>query len=263
MTKQEFLKTIPNIKKINVIFAQTTRMPMVFCHQETMDDFVCVYLKEEDASKHAKMLSLEKKPAFVVSCKEKEVLPFFAELHLIGVNAVNFVLSGEESGEAIMVQLSEFLKFPDYSKLPAEKQPVENQSLQLSMLYFMQEVRRPVPKEEKWNLAELEEETSANIARAKFLIPVKEVAEGEDAAKRGILMLKNDKDEVFFPLFTDGVELRKFSKGQKVPVLACGFRVVADMIKKGDAAGILINPSTSNVTLSKMGVLAMEKRFYE
>ncbi len=263
MTKQDFLKRIPGIKKLSVIFAQTTRMPMVFCHEETMDDYVYVYLKEEEALEHIKALGAEKSPAFVVNCKEKEVLPFLAELRLIGVNAVCFVLPEEEDGEKFTVQLTEFLKFPDVNNLPVEKRAVENPSLHLSMLYFMQEIRKPVEKEEKKNLAELEEETSANIARAKFLVPVKEAGEGEDANKRAIMLLKNDKDEVFVPLFTDGAEIRKFLKGQKCPIMACGFAMVADMMKKGNATGVLINPSTANVVLGKMGVAALEKRFLQ
>ncbi len=263
MTKQDFLKTIPGIKKLSIVYAQTTRMPMVFCHEETFDDYVYAYLKEEDALEHVKKLDAEKLPAFVVSCKEKEVLPFLAELRLTGVNAVCFVLAGDKGREECMVQLDEFLKFPDVSSLPAEKRPVENPSLHLSMLYFMQEMRRPVPKEEKQNLTALEEETSANIARAKFLVPVKAIQDDGETNKRAIMLLKNDKGEVFIPLFTDGAEMRRFVKEQMCPVILCGFGMIADMIKKGNAAGILINPSTCNVALSKQGVAALEKRFPE
>ena len=85
MTKQDFIKTIPGLKKLSVIFAQSTRMPMVFCMDVTMDDYVCVYLEEEDALERARALSEDKHPAFVVNCKEKEIFPFFAELRLIGV----------------------------------------------------------------------------------------------------------------------------------------------------------------------------------
>lgn len=261
MTKQEFLKTIPTLKKICPVFSQATKMPMVFCHEETMDDYIYAYLDDQEALEKAKALSAEKMPAFVVNCQDKEVLPFLAELRLTGVNAICFVTPKAQGGEEFLVQIGDFLKLPDWNSLPAEKRPLENMSLHLSMLYFMQEVRKPVEKEEKKNLAELEEETSANITRARFMLPVKEGEEGENKGKKGVMLLKNDKDEVLIPLFTDAGEMRKFMRGKPCPVAVIDFRAVADMVMKGNGAGIVINPSSSNVALNAMGVLSLVKRF--
>ena len=264
MTKQDFIKTIPGLKKLSVIFAQSTRMPMVFCMDVTMDDYVCVYLEEEDALERARVLSEDKHPAFVVNCKEKEIFPFFAELRLIGVNAIRFVSAKANGAEEFFVQLTDFLKFPDINAIPVEKRPIENASLQLSMLYFMQEVRRPVELSEKKNLKELEEESSANLARSKFLIPLQEVkVEGEEQSKRAVMLLKNNNEEVFIPLFTDGAELRKFAKENKMPVSVCEFKMVAEMMKNGKATGIVVNPASCNVILNKMGVASLEKRFLQ
>lgn len=264
MTKQDFIRTIPGLKKLSVIFSQSTRMPMVFCMDVTMDDYVCVYLEEEDALEKARALSKDKRPAFVVNCKEKEVFPFFAELRLIGVNAIRFVSAKAEGGVEFFVQLNEFLKFPDINTIPVEKRPIENATLQLSMLYFMQEVRRPVEPSEKKNLKELEEEASANIARSKFLIPLHEVkTQGEEQSKRAVMLLKNNNEEVFIPLFTDGAELRKFAKENKMPIFVCEFKMVADMMKNGKATGIAVNPASCNVILNKMGVASLEKRFLQ
>jgi len=261
MTKQEFLKSLPGIKGISVVFSKTTRMPMVFCHEDTADDYIYIYLKEEDALEKVRKLNDEKQPAFAVHCIEKEIIPFLAELRLLGVNAIYVVCSKEDEDQQFLVQLTEFLRYPDYNSLPQEKRPVENPSLHLSMLYFMQELRKPAENEAKKNLTELEEETGANIVRAKFLIPVQDVKEGEEANKRAVLLLKNEKGDVFIPLFTDGGQLRKFLKDQKCPIMVCGFDMVSDMLDKGNATGILINPSTANVALSKSGVAALKQRF--
>ena len=264
MTKQDFIKTIPALKKLSVIYAQTTRMPMVFCMDETMDDYICVYLDEGEALEKAQALSEEKQPAFVVNCKEKEVFPFFAELRLTGVNAIRFVRAKGDGGEEVLVQLTDFLVFPDIQSIPEEKRLIENPTLQLSMLYFMQEIRRPGELSEKRNLAELEEEASANLARSKFLIPSQDVKDEKSGqTKRAVMLLKNNKDDVFIPLFTDGAELRKFAKENKIGVLACEFKTVADMLKSGDATGISINPASMNAILNKKGVASLEKRFLE
>lgn len=264
MTKQDFIKTIPGLKKLSVIFAQGTRMPMVFCMDVTMDDYVCVYLDEQDALERARTLSGDKQPAFVVNCKEKEVFPFLAELRLIGVNAIRFVTAKADGAEEFFVQLTDFLVFPDMNMIPAEKRPIENPTLQLSMLYFMQEVRKPVDRAEKKNLAELEEETSANLVKSRFLIPVQDVKEeGEEQSKRAVMLLKNNNGDVFVPLFTDGAELRKFSKENKTPVSVCEFKMIAELMKNGKATGIVVNPASSNVILNKMGVASLEKRFLQ
>ena len=266
MTIQDFIKTISGLKKLSVVFAQTTRMPMVFCADDTADDYVDIFLNEEDAMEKAQALNNDKQPAFVVNCKEKEVLPFLAELRLIGVNAINFVTAKADGAEEFMIQLTEFLRFPDMSAIPEVKRPVENPTLQLSMLYFMQEVRRPVDRAEKLNLNELEEETSANLAKSRFLIPVQDMeveGEGENINKRAIMLLKNNNGDVFFPLFTDGAELRKFMKEQRHPIIVGDFKAVADLMKKGNATGLVVNPASSNVILNKMGVASIETRFLQ
>lgn len=263
MTGKEFLKSIPALDKISVIFAQTTRMPMVFCHEETADDYVYIYVEEEAAKAQVQMYQEQKRPAFIVNCKQKELLPFLGELRLLGVNAICVAESGASGREGTLIQLTEILKYPDYSSLSAEKRPVENPTLQLSMLYFMQELRRPADANDKRNLAELEEETGINIVRGKYLLPVREPLEGEDANKRGVLLIKNEKEETFIPLFTDGVQLRRFVKEQKCPVMVCSFFMIADMLQRGNASGIIINPATSGVALGKPGVAALTKRFCE
>lgn len=262
MTKQDFIKIIPMFKKLNVVFSKTTKMPMVFCAEETADDYVYIYLDDESALEKARELSEDKQPALVVSCKDQEILPFLAELQLLGVNAICFVTTKADGSEKFMVQLTEFLRYPDYSTLPEANRPVENPSLFLSMLYFMQEVRRPIDNAEKKNLKELEEEASANMTRSKFLIPVQDVAgENGEEKKRAVMLVKNENGDVFFPVFTDGVELRKFMKGQQCPIIVGDFKAISDFMKKGNAAGLVLNPSSINVILNKMGIAALEQRF--
>lgn len=261
MTKQEFLKTIPEIKKMTIVFSQITKMPMVFCHEETMDDYIYAYLDEQDALEQVKRLNAEKKPAAAVSCKDKEVLRFLAELRVTGVNAVCFVQAGADGGEAHFLQLTDFLKFPDMESIPPEKRPVENPTLFISMLYFLQELRRPVEREEKQNIQELEEETSANLSRARLLLPFQEMKEGEGAVKRGVMFLKNEKGEVLFPLFTDGVELRKFMKDKPCGVTVVNMEMVADLFQKGDATGIVVNPAGAQLSLNKKGIEMLGQRF--
>ena len=64
--------------------------------------------------------------------------------------------------------------------IPPEKRPITNPELLLTSLYFLQEMRRPIPDEEKTNLQELDEELVANLVRGRFLSGI--IAEDEETA---------------------------------------------------------------------------------
>ena len=71
-----------------------------------------------------------------------------------------------------------------------------NPTLQLSGIYFMQELRRPVEKEERHNMREKEEELLANLKRSEFLVAMN--PPGDDPKKISLPYLKN-KDGKNFP----------------------------------------------------------------
>lgn len=261
MTREAFLKSISELKSISPVFSQLTKMPMVFCDEETMDDYIYVYADAEEALEHAKKLTQEKSPAVVVNCKDKEVLQFFAELRLTGVNAICFMTPAEQGGEKFMVQLDEFLRVPDYTGVPEAQRPLENPTLHLSMLYFMQEIRKPVPMEEKKNLAQLEEETSVNLARARFMVPLREQKTDDGANQKSMVLLKNDKEESYVPLFTDNAEIRKFMQGKPCPALVTDFAGVVKLLANEGLTGIAVNPVSSNVMLQKAGIESIKNRF--
>ncbi len=72
--------------------------------------------------------------------------------------------------DEIEIDLEKIVSRPDLSKMEPAKRPVLNPTLQLSGIYFMQELRRPVEKEEHKNLRALEEELIANIKKSQFLV---------------------------------------------------------------------------------------------
>ncbi|MFI3238490.1 MAG: SseB family protein [Lachnospiraceae bacterium] len=262
MNKQELIKKIPSAESIYVIYSQITKMPYVSCHEETFDDFIYIYFDSEKAKAHAMKLNEEKIPTAVIKCEEAKVLLFLADLRFMGINAMCFV-----DEEEVMIQHKELLTFPEETEETIKKKPVDNPSLHLSILYLMQEVRRPIEKEKKVNVAHLEEETSANIYKGKFLLPVQAQTgetptEGQEV-KTSVMLLKNDKDEMFVPLLTDFPELRKFLKDKNSQVVVANFEGVMKVIKGSTTAGVVINPASSNVVLNKLGMLSIEKRFKE
>lgn len=94
-------------------------------------------------------------------------------------------IDGEEK---IEIEIGKIANQRDMSKIEPSKRPLLNPSLELSGIYFMQELRRPVKQEEHKNIRELEEELIANLRKAEFLIAIN--AEQEEDGKLHIPYLK-------------------------------------------------------------------------
>ena len=73
----------------------------------------------------------------------------------------------------------------------------------------MQELRRPVEKDQHGNLRELEEELIVNLKKSEYLVAMN--VDPEDPKKINIPYLKNKKEEILQPVFTDVMELEKFT----------------------------------------------------
>ncbi|MCD8130537.1 MAG: SseB family protein [Lachnospiraceae bacterium] len=260
MNRRDFIRNIPKWKEIYVIHSQATKLPFVFCHEETMDDYVIIYTKEEAAREKAQALIGEKKSAVVVKCREKEISQIFGSLKVLGVNAVRFV--GREPGEDYLVQVGEFLRWQDFSAQPVEKRPVENPGLQLSLIYFLQEYRRAEDAPDRGDIQELSEEVYVNLTRGRFLLGAQPVEEGERKGQSALLLIKNKEGEAFLPLCTDIFELRRFTR-DKAPkqVIAVDFKKVVAILKQGEALGVVLNPGGGNYSISREKFMEIDEAF--
>ena len=113
----------------------------------------------------------------------------------------------QEKEQTTEFELTEIVKRPILEKIPEDKRPLENPALQITGTYFMQELRREVPMEEKENIKELEEEMAANLVKSKFMIAVEKPQEGktEEEQKKEALKvfyLKSKEDKFMLPIFT-------------------------------------------------------------
>ena len=134
------------------------------------------------------------------------------------------------------------------SKIEPAKRPLLNPSLELSGIYFMQELRRPVKQEEHKNIRELEEELIANLRKAEFLIAIN--AEQEENGKLHIPYLKNKEDKILQPVFTDVMEFEKFGRGKNLRVA----KVTMDKLPSlmiPQASAYVVNPLGFNLILNK------------
>lgn len=252
LSKENVLKKLRTSEKFYVPYAQATQLPYVSCDEETYNDQVRIFATEALLQEFGKKLVAEKVAIKGVVLETKNFPVFYGTLFTIGVNSVVWV---DADGE-LEVELTDFVRQPDYSKQPPEKQPLLNPSLQLSSIYFMQELRRPEEARNTEKLRELEEEVLANLMRSEFLIALEE--NKDDPKKMNLPYLKNKKGEILHPIFSDVMEYEKFAKGKKYKLAKVQFSKLPGVIIP-DAVAFVVNPMGVNLILNKNQMTNMAK----
>lgn len=244
ISKEEAIKQLQGREHLFVAYSQATRLPYVTCDEETYNDQAWVFATEEGIKEHGKKLLEDKILLMGMRYDRKDFPKLYGILYSIGVNSVVWV-DGEEK---IEVELSDIAKQADMSKIEPEKRPLLNPTLQLSGIYFMQELRRPVKKEERKNIREMEEELLVNLRKAEFLMAMD--TDPEDPKKIKIPYLKNKEDKILQPVFTDILEFEKFSKGKKMRIAKLPFAKLPEVLIQ-QAEAFVINPMGFNLILNK------------
>lgn len=259
------IKKLQAMKTLFAVYSPLTKMPYVECDQETFDDQVHLFADLEKAKEYCQETAKNKIPLAIRKMEEeKQIIPYYHELYQ---NGVNVIIYHDEMNETRM-ELEKIIPIPDWDKM--ERRPVFNQLLQLTAAYFLQEARRPdQPKddpERRKMLHELEEEMLVNIARSSLVLPIveKPAKEGEEEKGKqfGAVILKNGKDEIFQPVFTDFTEVaRMYPKaGAEFKIMTVPFPKLATQLLK-NAQGFVINPAGFNLVLNRSLLEMIMQRF--
>ena len=137
------VKKIHSLEKIYVLFSASTRMPFVECDPEEFDDQIYIFANEELATAAAKAYAEKQMPTGVIPMEKSQYLAFFGSLHLIGVNMLVF----EDEGGVTRMPLDEIARL-DPKVAEKKEVPMLNTALQLTVIYFIQELRRPNQKKD-------------------------------------------------------------------------------------------------------------------
>lgn len=244
ISKEQAVKELQNREMVFVAFSQATKLPFVKCDEETFNDQAWIFSTEEGIKEFGKKLLDDKIILMGMRFNKKDYPRLYGIFYAIGVNTVMWV-DGEDQVE---VDLPDIAKQADMSKIEPEKRPLLNPTLQLSGIYFMQEARRPVEQDQHGNLRELEEEFLVNLRKSEYLMTMD--VDPEDPKKISIPYLKNKKEEILQPVFTDVMELDKFLKGKKLRVVKVPFSKLPDLMIE-NANAYVINPMGFNLVLNK------------
>lgn len=238
------VKELQTRDKFFVAYSQMTKLPYVTCDEETYNDQVWVFSTEEEIKEFGKKLLEDKVLIAGMRYDRKDFPRFYGILYAIGVNSVVW----NRGKDKIEVELEKIAKQADFSKLEPAKRPLFNPTLQLSGIYFVQELRRPVEMSEHGNIRELEEELLANLRKSEFLLAMD--IDPKDPKKMTIPYLKDKNDNVLQPAFSDVMEFEKFAKGKKLRMAKIPFEKLAEALVP-QANAMVINPMGINLVLNK------------
>ena len=228
---EEAIHELRNREEVFVAYSQATRLPYVTCDEETFNDQARIFATEEEIKEYGKQLLEDKILLMGMKYEKKDFPRLYGTLYAIGVNSVIWI-DGEEK---IEIEIGKIANQRDMSKIEPSKRPLLNPSLELSGIYFMQELRRPVKQEEHKNIRELEEELIANLRKAEFLIAIN---------------AEQEEDKIMQPVFTDVMEFEKFGRGKNLRVAKVTIdKLPSLMIPQANA--YVVNPMGFNLVLNK------------
>ena len=246
MERREVLASIPKAVNLYLIQSDFTRLPFVYCDDESFDDVAFLFDEKENALKKSAELAANKQKNTVLELNQEGILRAFTHMAIAGVNAVKYNYQGNE----FIIQLEEIVKLSDFSELPPEKRPVENRSLQLTMLYFGQEIRANLDNPNTPEIRELEEEMLVNILKARFLVPVRE-AQVDGETQMQMLMLRiSDNGGNMIPIFTDNIEFDKMPGDANVKKTIIEAKHLINFPMTPECDGFLINPMGVSIPLN-------------
>lgn len=241
------LKKIQSLEEIFVLCFQPTKMPYVECDPETFDDQVHLFGEAKEAEAFAKSYKEKQILVALMKVPQERAPMFISSFYSLGVNAVVY----HDNGMATRVQLEKLVNKP---KVFEEKEkmneiPLVNPELQLSVIYFMEELYRKVEHDMQM-MRELEEEMVANLVRSKFIVASRAANQEEafDPAnseqKKVINYIKDEEGQIFLPVFSDVGEFQKFygEKAKGMGMLVMQFQHLKKHVLD-DTKAIILNPA--------------------
>ncbi len=250
ISKEEAVKALQTRDHLFVAFSQATKHPYVTCDEETYNDQAWIFATEAQVKAFISKKSEEKIPLGYVNFEKKDFPRLYGSLYSIGVNAVVWN-SGDESRE---VELKDIAREADMSKIEPAKRPLYNPALQLSAIYFMQEMRRPIPQEEKKDLTPQWEEVIANLLKSEYYVAFQ--VDPENKNRLGFPFLKANDGRIVQPFFADLSEFSRFAAGKNLRAAKMPFVALAGLLNE-NSSGFVLNPMSINLVLTKEQVMAL------
>ena len=138
------IRNLQKLEQFYTITSRATNLTWAQCDETTFDDQAYLFSQEQDAADFCKALNEGSYPAVTVKVEKSQMSGFYTGLYLTGINRVVFH-NGAGIAYLPLDQIVTLRKPEQSAKLP----PVSNTALQLTGIYFLQELRRPRPGHER------------------------------------------------------------------------------------------------------------------
>ena len=253
--KLNIMKRIHGLDEVYVPFFNGTRRPFLTCDQESFNDQAWVFESKEELEEKFRPYLEKKYSLSTAKIEKKRFLQFYASLFTLGVNEIVIT---EKGNKETAFAIEEIIKIPEYSDKAEKGKPFYNPQLQLTAIYFLQELRRMIAAKEKCDLSELEEEMSVNLVKSKFIFPIEKQEVQKDQVKS--CCMKDKNGNVFQPVFSDILEFQNFNREGKFTGLTIEFKNLAKIVNQA-AKGIIINPAGFNLVVFKEQFEGLLKKY--
>ncbi len=265
-------KKLEQYEKLFVLYSQATHLPFLICDGETFDDEVAVSPEEARIRELAEAYAKYKYPVMVVNVPKVQIQRFLRGLYSLGANA----LQVREGDLPAQVDLSQLVPEPS-GEAEEGKLPKRNPQLQLTALYFLQELRRPVQRslEERKKLRDQEEEMAVCLMKSRLILAV-DISEvpgkwnpKDPSQKDKLPFVKDGAGNAFLPCFSELGEFEKFQAKHKEQNQGKRFCLLS--VSYGDlpkyrlpqSKGFVLNPAGFHLILTPETLEQMRKNYGE
>ncbi|MDD5937303.1 MAG: SseB family protein [Clostridiales bacterium] len=249
--REAIIEKIQEADKLYVTVDKNTNCPFI------NEGFVDVYSAEEFAKDAVDYYAQRYRMLEVKELKKgmmNDRVNFFVYLYIIGAEKLNI-----DNGQyRVVLDRSEIVEVPDYSKMEGASAPIFNPKLRFAMIDFFGELRWKVNYAQRPEVIKAKENAMIEeICKAKYLVPMKTQGNAErvgdkirftDDGQMVFAKITNTEDEEYIPVFSDWMEFEKlYDKDEWNGAVL----TILDAISIGNGSGVAINPYGENLILNE------------
>lgn len=235
---QTLVRDLQKAEEFYVLISAFTREPYAKCDDVTFDDEALIFLDIEEAKAAAAEMAQEGEKLNLAKVLGKEALIFYSGLFSNGFNAIKVKHGDKER----ILQLDSFVKKKDPSEMEG-KVWIENPELNITMIYYIQKLRKNPDSVGEEEMQELQQEMTAHFQEGKYIAAV-----NAENPKTGPLV-KLQNGDIFQPLFTDAMQFARFNKDNKFKAVVIEATKLTEVLPK-EVVGVVINPTGINMPLA-------------
>lgn len=250
-----------------VLYSRATRHPFVRYDKAEGKDRIYLFAEEERAEEEAQNLIRYGYLMQIADIPRQVRRLFFANLHALGVDQIVF----RDTASTTTLDLMQIHPL-DLSKIPVQQRPHLNPALQLTSIYFLQEMSRQVEEadlteDDKIARADLDSEFGHYLGISKYMVPIHVKTLRGD--RPGMRISQKNFDPVYVsdtegknwvPIFSDVTEFEKFNDEQKFQAVLFDLEQIRQLVQTG-MAGAILNPRSQAYKLLPRAIALLVEHY--